>query len=59
MEGVDGWDLVIVGGAAWIAVLTLVRLMRARRDQLVGEVQQQLDARRQQRRRKKSQQDAA
>lgn len=39
----DRWDLLIVGVAGYVAVLTLVRLMAARRNQLVEEVRHQIE----------------
>ena len=39
-------DLILLAVAAYVAVMSLVRLMKARRDKLVAEVQQQVDARR-------------
>lgn len=38
----DRWDVLIVGAAAYVAVMTLVRLMTRRRDDLVGQVRQQM-----------------
>lgn len=43
-------DIILLAIAAYVAVMSLVRLMKARRDQLVAEVQQQVDARRQKKR---------
>lgn len=40
-------DLILLGIAAYVAVMALVRLMKQRRDELVADVQRQLDARRQ------------
>jgi hypothetical protein len=39
-------DIILLSIAAYVAVMALVRLMQRRREQLVDEVQQQLDARR-------------
>jgi hypothetical protein len=39
-------DLILLGFAAYIAVMSLVRLMKARRDALIADVQRQIDARR-------------
>lgn len=39
-------DLILLGVAAYVAVTTLVRLMKARRDALVADVQRQVEARR-------------
>lgn len=47
MDWLSGWNLLLLVVAAYIAVMTLVRLMRRRHEQLVAEIQQQIDARRQ------------
>jgi hypothetical protein len=39
-------DLIILSVAAYVAVMTLVRLMKARRDALVADVQKQVEAHR-------------
>jgi hypothetical protein len=39
-------DMILLGVAAYVAVMSLVRLMKARRDALVADVQRQVDARR-------------
>jgi len=39
-------DMILLGVAAYIAVMSLVRLMKARRDALVADVQKQVYARR-------------
>ena len=39
-------DLIILTVAAYVAVMTLVRLMKSRRDALVADVQKQVEARR-------------
>lgn len=39
----DRWDIVLLIGGAAIAVSVLVRMMRARRDLLVGQVKRQWD----------------
>jgi hypothetical protein len=38
----DRWDVLIVAVAAYVAVMTLVRLMASRRNELVGQVRQQV-----------------
>jgi len=38
-------DLILLAVGGYVAVMTLVRLMKARRDALVAEVQRQIDAR--------------
>ncbi len=57
MNGLSGIDLALLAVAVLIAVATLVRLMRARRDWLIADVRQQVAAERQVRAKKK--QDAA
>jgi len=39
----DRWDILIIAGAGYIAVVALVRLMAARRDQLVQQVRRQIE----------------
>lgn len=39
----DRWDVLIIAGAAYVAIMTLVRLMVARRNQLVDHVRQQIE----------------
>jgi hypothetical protein len=46
MEWMTRSDMILLGIAAYIAVMSLVRLMQRRRDQLVADVQRQVDARR-------------
>ncbi len=38
----DRWDIVIIAAAGYVAVTTLVRLMAARRNQLVDQVRKQV-----------------
>jgi hypothetical protein len=38
----DRWDVIILGLAAWIAVMSLVRLMASRRDALIEHVREQM-----------------
>lgn len=38
----DRWDVLIVGAAAYVAIMTLVRMTTRRRDDLVGQVRQQM-----------------
>ena len=45
----DRWDLLIIAGAAYVAMVALVRLMAARRDHLVQQVRDQIDRQRAQR----------
>ena len=53
MPIMDAWDVVLYGSAVLVAVTTLVRLMSARRRELVDEVQQQWSAARTRREREK------
>jgi len=46
----DRWDVLIIFAAGYVAVMTLVRLMAGRRNQLVDQVRGQLDAQRAQHR---------
>lgn len=47
MDGVSWWDIGLWLGFAYLAVSALVRLMRARRDQLLREFRGHLEAQRQ------------
>lgn len=40
----DGWDIVIWLAAAYVAVLTLVRFMTARRNKVLDDLRQRADA---------------
>lgn len=42
----DRWDILIIAGATYVAVMTLVRLMVARRNHLVDQVRQQVEQQR-------------
>jgi hypothetical protein len=44
MTNLDNWDWLILAAAAFVAVTSLVRLMLARRDELVREVKNQIAA---------------
>jgi ABC-type nickel/cobalt efflux system permease component RcnA len=46
MQWLTRSDIILLAIAAYVAVMTLVRLMQRRHDQLVAEVQQQVNARR-------------
>ena len=46
MDGWGRWDTILLLVAAYMAVTSLARLMSARRDQLVAQVQKQVDAQR-------------
>ena len=58
MAEMNAWDVAILSVAAYIAVLTLVRLMRRRRDAVIAQLQTdvaaQLDRKRTERRREQS-----
>ena len=56
MDWLTRSDILLLGSAAYVAIMTLVRLMRQRRDVLVADVQKQVQA---QRRTKRRQQKAA
>jgi hypothetical protein len=38
----DRWDVLILAVAAYVAIMTLTRLMARRRNELVGQVRQQI-----------------
>jgi len=46
MDGMTRTDIILLVIAAYVAVMTLVRLMRRRRDELVADVQRQVHAHR-------------
>ena len=46
MQWLSRPDAILLGIAAYVAVMTLVRMMRRRRDQLVADVQRQVEAHR-------------
>ena len=46
MEWMTRSDIILLAVAAYVAVMTLVRLMKRRHDELVADVQRQMDARR-------------
>jgi hypothetical protein len=56
MDWLTRSDILLLAIAAYVAIMTLVRLMRQRRDVLVADVQKQVQA---QRRAKRRQQKAA
>jgi hypothetical protein len=49
MDWINRSDMILMSVAAYVAVMSLVRLMRQRRDQLVVEVQRQVDTHRKKR----------
>ena len=46
MQWLTRSDTILLGIAAYVAVMTLVRLMQRRRDELVADVQRQVEAHR-------------
>ncbi len=40
----DGWDLALLAVAGYVAVMTLVRLMRRRRDAVLQQFREQVEA---------------
>jgi hypothetical protein len=42
----DRWDIFLIVGAAYLAIVSLVRLMTARRDAVVKELRAQIEAHR-------------
>ena len=42
MAGMDRWDWILLGAAAYIAVTVLVRLMLERRDRIIAHLREQL-----------------
>ncbi len=46
MNPLNGTDIALLAIAAYVAVTLLIRLMRQRRDQLVTELQEQINAER-------------
>jgi hypothetical protein len=46
MQWLSRTDVVLLAIAAYVAVMTLVRMMQRRRDQLVADVQRQVEAHR-------------
>ena len=46
MSWMNHWDIVLLVIATYVAVMTLVRMMLRRRDELVSDVRRQFDARR-------------
>lgn len=55
----DGWSVALLAAAAYVAVTGLTRLMLARRDQLMQEVERQIAAQRQQQAAEEQQDQAA
>jgi hypothetical protein len=55
----DRWDVLIVAVAGYVAVMTLVRLMARRRNELVGQVRQQMAELQKQKKKTTKKKDAA
>ena len=47
MAEFNGWNLVVLVIAAYLAIVTLIRLMRRRRDEVVVELQKEVETERQ------------
>lgn len=43
MAEINGWNLAVLVIAAYLAIVTLIRLMRRRRDEVVVELQKQVE----------------
>ena len=43
MGAMDNWDVTLLVVAGYLAVVTLIRLMARRRDQMLGEFRRQID----------------
>jgi hypothetical protein len=48
MDLTNGWNVALMLAVVYVAVMTLVRLMARRRDQVVADVERQLEAHRKQ-----------
>jgi hypothetical protein len=46
MDWMTRADIILLAAAAYVAIMTLVRLMKRRHDELVADVQKQIDAHR-------------
>lgn len=44
MLDLQGWEIALLGGAAFVSVTALVRMMQVRRDQLTNELLSQAEA---------------
>jgi hypothetical protein len=47
--GLEGWELAIIAGSGYVAVMALVRLMRRRHAAIVQDLARQIDVERQRR----------
>jgi hypothetical protein len=43
MENMDGWDIVLLVGVAFVAITVLVRLMIRHRNELVARLRQEME----------------
>ena len=57
MEWMTRWDILLLVVAAYVAVMTLVRLMKQRRDVLIADVQRQMAAHRRAKKRQRQRDD--
>lgn len=55
----DPWDIVIIAAAGYVAVVSLVRMMASRRNELINHVRQQLEQELRQQDKDKAERDAA
>ena len=39
----DRWDVLLIGGSAYVAVISLVRLMAKRRNQLIQQIHREIE----------------
>jgi hypothetical protein len=46
MDLTNGWDVALMLAVTYVAVMTLVRMMARRRDQVVADVERQLESHR-------------
>jgi len=57
MEWMTRWDILLLVVAAYVAVMSLVRLMKQRRDVLIADVQRQMAAHRRAKKRRRQSDD--
>ncbi len=50
MPNLSGWDIAIMVAATYISIVTLVRLMRRRRDEVVAQLHMQIETAKQRKR---------
>ena len=46
MVGMDAWDMALLALASYVAIMALVRMMHRRKDAIVDELTEQIDAQR-------------